>query len=72
MADITRYRDCSIQYAPKSCIPASAGADWDWWHDDYDGPDDEGYSPLCGFAGSLERCKEEIDNLHDRIEDGTL
>lgn len=33
------------------------GADWQFWHDDYDGPEDSRH----GHAPSLEACLAEID-----------
>lgn len=56
-----KYKRFTIDYNPKP-IPPRCGVDWDYWHDEYDGP--ESYYP-CGNAGSEEGCKEAIDEWYD-------
>lgn len=52
-----RYGPWVISYDPKP-IPASCGVDWNWAHEDYEGPDDKRY----GNERSLEAC---IQAIHD-------
>jgi hypothetical protein len=52
-----KYRGFTIDYAPKP-IPSRA-ADWDWSHEDYDGPPDR----RCGTARSVDEAKADIDEL---------
>lgn len=54
------YKGYHIQYDPKP-IP-TRNFDYDFWHEDYDGPEDR----RNGNAGSVRDCMIEID---DRIED---
>jgi len=54
-----RYRDYVIEWNPKP-IPTRKH-DWDFVHDDYDGPGDR----RCGTAASIVAAKVEIDNLED-------
>ena len=51
-----------IQYNPKLFLPTREH-DYDWWHDNYDGPGDR----RCGNAASREECLEQI---LDYLEDG--
>lgn len=53
------YRGFSFSYWRKP-IPTSA-FDYDFVHDDYDGPGD----PRCGNGKSIEDCKEQIDGILD-------
>ena len=52
------YRDFVIQYTPPP-VP-HRGADWQFVHRDYDGPEDG----RCGFASSLAEVRRQIDELH--------
>lgn len=54
------YRGYIITYDPKP-IPPSCGADWTFYHKDYDGPEDR----RCGHAASAQACCEEIDLIED-------
>lgn len=54
------YRGYRISYNPKP-IPPSCGVDYDFCHEDYDGPGD----PRCGNAASVEACMAEIDAIED-------
>jgi hypothetical protein len=47
-------------------IEKSEYAQYDWCHDDYDGPP----NPRCGLAKSVEDAKQQIDDLEDWIADG--
>ena len=58
------YRGFNITFNPKP-VPASVGADWDYIHPDYDGPEDGRY----GCCSSPEECAREIDEYYDAIED---
>lgn len=53
------YRGWHIEYNPPP-IPVRT-CDWQFWHVDYDGPEDS----RCGFAPSLEAAKAEIDERED-------
>ena len=46
-----------VEYNPKP-IP-SRKHDYDFWHEDYDGPGDT----RCGTASSVEECKAEIAEI---------
>lgn len=52
-----RYGNYTITHNPKP-IPTREH-DYDYVHDDYDGPEDD----RCGSAATLEACKEAIDEL---------
>ena len=54
-----QYRNYVIEWNPKP-IP-NRKHDWDWVHEDYDGPGDK----RCGTAASAAVAKVEIDNLED-------
>lgn len=60
----TKYRNCTITYNPKP-IPIR-DLDWDWVHDDYDGPGDNRY----GSASSELSCKEQIDDCLAELTEG--
>ena len=51
-----KHGDYLITYNPKP-IP-SRQHDWDWCHQDYDGPGD----PRCGTAPTEQKAKEAADN----------
>lgn len=53
------YRGFRIDYAPPP-IPTRE-CDWQWVHDDYDGPEDN----RCGHAPSLAAAKSDIDFWHE-------
>ena len=57
----TRYRDYTIEYNPKP-IPIRT-KDWDYVHDDYDGPEDN----RLGSTNSLESAKAEIDDMCEDV-----
>jgi len=57
---MTEYRDYSISFDPKP-IPYR-DYDYNFAHKDYDGPEDK----RCGNGGSIEDCKDKID---EQIED---
>lgn len=59
------YRNWQITYDPPP-IPVR-NCDWQFWHEDYDGPEDN----RCGYAASLADAKAEIDAIEDEaIVDG--
>jgi len=51
-----KYRGCEI-------TPEYIG--FGWHHPDYDGPDDEGNSDLCGHEMTTAACKARIDELYE-------
>ena len=51
------YRGFKFNYLPKP-IP-SKFFDYDFYHEDYDGPGD----PRCGNGESIEDCKARIDEI---------
>ena len=51
------YREFTISHNPKP-IP-SRKHDWDWCHNDYDGPGDN----RCGTSGSVRDAYQRIDDL---------
>ena len=53
------YKGYTIRFSPKP-IP-DRRHDWDWEHDDYDGPPDK----RCGAAESAEACMNEIDEMEE-------
>lgn len=54
------YRGYHIRHDPPP-IPVRC-ADWQWWHDDYDGAPD-GNDNRCGHSASLEQAKADIDEM---------
>jgi len=60
------YRDYHIRYNPKP-IPMR-NCDWDFVHDEYDGPEDN----RCGYAESIDAVLKEIDELEGEPEDEVL
>jgi hypothetical protein len=48
-----------IKYNPKP-IPTRS-CDYDFWHEDYDGPEDN----RCGNAESAESCLSQIEEIED-------
>jgi hypothetical protein len=54
-----KYRGYVIVHEPPS-IPSRA-FDWQFWHEDYNGPEDH----RCGLAASLEEAKRDIDEMED-------
>lgn len=58
------YRGHHLMYDPKP-IP-DRRHDWDWWHDDYDGPPDR----RCGSAPTAEAARQEIDEILEESTDG--
>ena len=65
----TTYRDYHIEYQPKP-IPTRKH-DWNWTHEDYDGPGD----PRCGTAASEAAAKIAVDEMEwelaDELDDPT-
>ena len=57
------YRDFIIEYDPPP-IPKDCNADWQFVHKDYCGDEDR----RTGFDGSLQGCKNQIDEYYDDIE----
>lgn len=53
-----RYGKWRIYFDPPP-IPIRT-LDWTYVHDDYDGAEDSG-DRRCGYAGSIEECKADID-----------
>lgn len=64
-----KYRGYSIHYDPPP-IPIRT-CDWQWFHEDYDGAPEYLYDlpsdPRCGYAGSLEECKADIDEFIEEL-----
>jgi len=56
------HRGYRIEYNPKP-IPTRAH-DWDWTHEDYDGPGDS----RCGTSPSIEAAKVAIDECEEMRE----
>ena len=54
------YKGYTIEHEPKP-IPDRYCVDWNYCHDDYDGPEDR----RCGNAGSLRDCMDAIDEIED-------
>jgi hypothetical protein len=54
-----KYKDFTIRYNPKP-IPDRRN-DWDWEHQDYDGPGDS----RCGTAATAQAAMNDIDELED-------
>ena len=52
------YRGYKVEFNPK---PGPPVCDWDWVHQDYDGPGDR----RCGAEHSREDCFDAIDELED-------
>ena len=46
-------------YEPKP-VPTTS-MDWDFFHDDYDGPPDT----RCGNGANIQDCKQQIDEMED-------
>lgn len=59
-----RYRSCAIERQWVSIAGAPAPDTWTWWHDDYDGAEDA-RDHRCGFATTLTRCLQDIDECLD-------
>ncbi len=57
-----RYRGYHIQYDP-ALFPVPS-CEWQFFHQDYDGEGDY----RCGFAGSLEEAKQEVDLILEGAE----
>jgi len=57
--EMDKYKSYTIEFRPKP-IPIRS-SDWDFVHEDYDGPGD----PRCGCAESAEACKLMIDELEE-------
>lgn len=56
----------SFRYGPwhiarADWIRPHPSVDWDWWHEDYDGPGDN----RCGSAGTRDACIAEIHEWED-------
>jgi hypothetical protein len=45
-----------------SPLPSSAGTDWAFYHDDYDGAEDAN-DPRHGYGPTIEDCKAQIDDM---------
>lgn len=58
MAKTDRYGKYSIT---KTCVDPRRNFEWEFVHDDYDGPPD----PRCGYGQSLEDCIDQIMDLED-------
>lgn len=52
-----QYRDFLIFFDPPPI--GTRVADWQWNHQDYDGPEDG----RCGFSPTLERARSDIDAM---------
>lgn len=65
-----KYKGCSISFDMKPI--ADRSHDYDWTHEDYDGPQDNDdlkyYPTLCGTAESLKECYSQIDELMEELE----
>jgi len=59
---MNKYRGYTISFDPKSI--GSRAFDWDYAHEDFDGALYSG-DDRCGSAGSLEECKEQIDEIEE-------
>lgn len=64
--DFTNHDDGVSHYGPWRIAAADwvrphPSVDWDWWHEDYDGPGDN----RCGSAGSLPDCVQAIHEWED-------
>ena len=55
------YRGYHIEYCPK---PGPRGYDFEWSHEDFDGPGDN----RQGYGGSEQECRDAIDELIEEDE----
>ena len=60
----SRYSYGDWRIEPANWVRPSPEADWDWWHDDFDGAPDSN-DHRHGFARNLEACISEIHAWED-------